>query len=206
MDIDTRTALGQAYKRWLRANNFSQQVSHDWAKAVGSEGPWNSQVSLFTQSPCKLDPKSGYWVSLGRFNAAIAAQDFAGITSRTLMDKLKVAKPFTHDDGELVTATDFYGMFIGEVAIPEAYAVTEREWTEEEAAAESARLREAFKSFAQEQMLSPAEAWGKVAASAPLPARQQARLKEILSGWAEFEPAELADDALMAACKTFTGA
>ena len=205
MDTDTRTALGQAYKRWMRQNSLSQQNPHDWAKAAGSEGPWNSQVSLFCQSPCKLDPKAGFWVALGRLNAAIAAQDFAAVTSRTLKDKLTATKPFVHDDGEVVSATDFFGMFIGEVPIPEAYATTEREYTEEEAAAESVRLRDAFRAFAQEQMLSPAEAWGKVAASAPLPPRQQARLKEILSGWAEFEPAELADEALIAACRTFTG-
>jgi hypothetical protein len=205
MDTDTRTALGQAYKRWMRINNFSQQGPHDWSKAAGSEGPWNSQLSLLTQNPCKLDPKAGFWVALGRFNAAIAAQTFPSSITRTLRDKLTTAKPFCHDDGELVTANDFFGMFIGELPIPEAYAASAHTYTEEDAAAESIRLREAFRSYAQNEMLSPADAWSKVVAATDLAPRHQARLKEVLSGWGDLTTDELTEGLLVAACSVFTG-
>ena len=187
MDTDTRTALGQAYKRWMRVHNLSQQVPHDWAKAVGSEGPWNSQVSLFTQSPCKLDPKAGFWVALGRFNAAIAAQEFTGVTSRTLLDKLKAAKPFTHDDGELVTACDFFGMFIGEVPIPAAYAVTKRVYTENDVAGINEMCRVAFRKVAEDQLLSPKEAWDKLKPLCTgMKAAQIDKFRSVLSGWEEW--------------------
>ena len=204
MDTDTRTALGQAYKRWMRINNFSQQGPHDWAKAAGSEGPWNSQLSLLTQSPCKLDPKAGFWMALGRFNAAIAAQTFPPSIARTLRDKLTAAKPFCHDDGEVVSATDFFGMFIGELPIPEAYVASAHTYTEEDAKAESSRLRDAFRAFAQNEMLSPADAWSKVVAATDLAPRHQARLKEVLSGWGDLSVDEMTEGLLVAACSVFT--
>ena len=187
MDTDTRTALGQAYKRWMRLNGFSQQAPHDWAKAVGSEGPWNSQCSLFTQSPCRLDPKAGFWVALGRFNAAIAAQDFTGVTSRALLDKLKAAKPFLLDDGKPASAGDFFSLFIGEIPIPAAYAVTKRVYTEDDVAGINDMCRTAFRKIATDQLLSPKEAWDKLKPLCNgMKADQIDKFRSVLSSWEDW--------------------
>jgi len=184
MDTDTRTAFGQAYKRWMLLNSFSQQMPHDWAKASGGEGPWNSQLSLLTQNPCRLDPKAGFWLALGRFNAAIAAQEFPPSITRTLRDKLKAAKPFLHDDGELVSAGEFFQMFIGELAIPEVYAVAPRTYTEDDVAGINDMCRAAFRKIAEDQFLSPKEAWDRLKPLCKgMNATQIDKFRSVLSGW-----------------------
>jgi hypothetical protein len=197
MDTDTRTALGQAYKRWMKVNSLSQQCSHDLAKAAQENGlvpedsapyaPWNSQVSLFTQNPCKLDPKAGFWIALGRFNAAIDAQAFPGNITRTLRDKLIAAKPFCHDDGEMASATDFFGMFIGELPIPEAYAVTTRVYTEADVPGIVEMCRTAFRKIAEDQLLNPREAWEKLKPLCTgMKAAEIDKFRSVLSGWDEW--------------------
>ena len=198
MDTDTRTALGQAYKRWMRLNNFSQQVGHDLSKAAQDAGLtpegspplaiWNSQCSLFTQSPkCRLDPKAGFFQSLGTFNAAIAAQAFPPGLSRALLDKLKAASPMLDDNGKVIDATGFFGMFIGELPIPAAYAVTKRIYTEGDVPGINEMCREGFRRIATDQLLSPKEAWDKLKPlCAGMKAAQIDKFRSVLSGWEEW--------------------
>ena len=102
-----RDALGKAVTVWMKRNGWSQQTFHDWATAAGSEGPWNSQMSLYSRG--RLDPKSQFWVSIGRFNAAVASQDFPCVTNRNLRDRLTDAQPFLNAHGAPASAAQSSG-------------------------------------------------------------------------------------------------
>jgi len=202
MTTDAQQALAAAYKLWMKQNDLSQQNPHDFAKSTGRQGPWNSQLSLLCQA--KLQPKPQFFCSLAAFNAAIAAKDFAGVTNRALLDKLKACVPMLDDQGKVIDAAGFFSMYVGLAPIPEAYAASAHTYTEEDAKAESIRLRDAFRAFAQNEMLSPADAWSKVVAATDLAPRHQARLKEVLSGWGDLSADEMTEGLLVAACSVFT--
>ena len=186
-----REALGKAYTIWMRRNGFSQQTSHDWASATGSNGPHNSQTSLFQRG--RLDPKPLFFVAMGRWNKAIADQDFAGITKRSLLDRLKGSVPFmTHDD-RVATALDFFALFIGEQPIAEQYAApAEPAYTEADAKGISDMCREGFRRIATDQMLSPKEAWESLKSHCSgMSAAEVTRFREILAGWEDWSADEV---------------
>lgn len=176
-----REALGRAIKTWGRQNSFSIQVPHDWAKAVGSEGPWNSQWSLLTRG--KLDAKPLFFVSVGRFNRAIAAKDFAAIKDRKLLDRLKAAEPFLGDDDSVWGPMEFYGAYVGELTPPDRYLSGAPIVTEEQALKVTEELREKFRQHAAEGLLPPKQAFAQLAENSGLGVARQTRLQQILSGW-----------------------
>ena len=182
-----RNAFGRAITIWMKHNGWSQQTLHDWSVAAGQTGGvWNSQCSLLQRG--KLDPKPQFWVALGAFNAAIAAQQFPYVTNRSLRDRLTGAEPFLTDDGDVAAASELFAMFIGEVPLPERYAISAVEpITDKEAKKLSEELRKQFRATAQAQMLSPAEAWAALEPHcAEMSADQQVRFREVLSGWSDF--------------------
>jgi hypothetical protein len=186
-----RDALGRAITVWMRKNGWSQQTLHDWAKAAGSEGPWNSQISLLQRG--KHDPKSLFWVGMGSFNAAVAEQQFPAPASRALKDRLLGSEPFLLDDGTPASATDFFGLFIGEIPIPQAYAATVV-FTNDEAKVLSAQIRNAYRAQALERMAPPAEAWDTLLPYMEgLSATRLEQLRSVLSGWSEFDAGDLQD-------------
>ena len=186
-----RDALGRAITVWMRKNGWSQQTFHDWAKAAGSEGPWNSQISLLQRG--KHDPKALFWVGMGAFNSAIAEQQFPPEAARALKDRLAGAEPFLLDNGTPATAADFFGLFIGEIPISDAYASTVF-FTSDEAKVISAQIRNAYRTQALERMVPPAEAWETLLPYMDdLSAARLEQLRSVLSGWSEFDAADLQD-------------
>jgi hypothetical protein len=186
-----RNDLGKAIARWMKSNSWSQQTFHDWAVAAGSEGPWNSQVSLWQRG--KLDPKSHFWVGVGRFNAAVAAQDFPYATSRSLRDRLTNAEPFLTADGRQASAADFFAMFIGEQPINDCYLTPEPEpvLTDADGKALSELCRDAFRRTATSQMFSPKEAWDSLAPHcSTMSSEEIARFREVLAGWSDWSGEE----------------
>lgn len=186
-----RTAFGRALTVWLRRNSWSQQTLHDWAKAAGSPGPWNSQVSLACRAG--LDPKANFWVGLGLFNRAVADQDFKAITSRGLRDRLVGSEPFLNAAGDVATATDFFSMFIGEQPLPEAFALPEQPiYTEEDAKGLSDMCRVQFKQIATDLMLNPKEAWEALKTRCDgMSAAEVTRFREVLAGWEDWSADEV---------------
>jgi len=186
-----RDAFGRALTVWMRKNGWSQQTFHDWAKAAGSEGPWNSQISLAQRS--RHDPKALFWVGLAGFNAAVANQSFPADAPRALKDRLIESEPFLMQDGKPARAADFFGMFVGEIPIPDAYAVASV-FTAEQAKAFSVQIRNAYRAHAMAQMMPPAEAWETLVPYLDaLPLAHLDHLRSVLSGWAEFDAADLQD-------------
>ena len=186
-----REALGKAYTLWMRRNGFSQQTSHDWASATGSNGPHNSQTSLFQRG--RLDPKPLFFVAMGRWNKAIADQDFAGITKRSLLDRLKGSVPFmTHDD-RVATAVDFLALFVGAQPIAEQYAAAaEPAYTEADAKGISDMCRESFRRIATDLMLNPKDAWEALKPHcSDMSATEVTRFREILAGWEDWSADEV---------------
>lgn len=196
-----RDAFGRALSVWMKQQGWSQQIPHDWGVAQAGEhgsssGPHNSQISLTQRG--KHDPKPQFFVSLGAFNAAVAAQDLGSITARSLMDRLKGAEPFFMEDGTAARACDFFAMFVGDAPIPKRYDATERQLTQQEVATINEQLRSDFRDGAKARNLTPAEAWPLLWKSLSLPTRIRPKLKEVLSGWSEFTAQELADGMLAA--------
>jgi hypothetical protein len=200
MDTDPRVALGLAYKRWMHQNGLSQQNPHDLAKAAQEAGlvpsgappyaPWNSQVSLFGNG--RLDAKAGFFLSLGSFNAAIAAKQFPPNTTRQLKDKLLATKPFVDDDGKPVDAVGFFAMFIGQAPIPEAYASISRVYTEDDVPGVNEMCRTAFRKIAEDQLLGPREAWEKLKPLCTgMKAAQVDKFRSVLSGWDDWTLEEI---------------
>ena len=177
-----RNAFGKSITAWMRLNGWSQQTMHDAAKAWELQGPWNSQSSLLQRG--LLDPKPQFWVSLGEFNAKIAAADLSAITARGLRDRLKESVPYLNANGDPATAVDFFAEFIGAQLANDLYTATPVV-NDAEAKGLSEMCRDAFRRIATDRMLSPAEAWDSLAPYCEsFNADELARFREVLSGWA----------------------
>lgn len=163
--VASRRTLGLAYRAWMHRFNLSQQVPHDWAFHVGSEGPWNSQLSGFCSSSelpeKRLDPKAGFFIGLARLNKAIAEKDFPGDLRRSSRDRLLAAEPFLTAEGNVADALDFFAMFIGHQEVSTDYRAPRR-MSDGEAEDFNIKLRETFRSYCLEEMIPPKEAWSRI--------------------------------------------
>ena len=200
-----RDTFGRAITIWMKRHGWSQQFFHDLSACIDNAGGvYNSQTSLLQRG--RLDFKPQFMVALGNLNAYIAAGDWKlinpatlegkcknpGHTARSLRDRLVDAEPFLTADGRVATATDFYGMFVGEVPLNAIYAAaTVQPISDKEAKKLSEELRKEFRAIAQAQMLSPAEAWPALERHCiGMDADQQTRFREVLTGWSDYSGEE----------------
>lgn len=109
---DSRLRFGRALHAWMKQNDLSLQVPHEWSQANGKFGPHNSQLSLCTRGV--FDPKAMFFVQLGKFNAALEVGDHREVPDQLTRDRLKRATPFMTVDGRVATGADFFAMFTGE--------------------------------------------------------------------------------------------
>ena len=115
--MEDSSLLGPVIKTWFKSNDWPQSVSEGLARAKGwTAGPWASQISICMSG--RLTPKPAFFIAMGMFNQAVAERDFAGVTDRRLMDRLKAGQPICHEDGVPWTAMDFFGCYIGAVKPP----------------------------------------------------------------------------------------
>lgn len=113
-------------KHWFRQNGWPQSITEAWARGTGCEiGPWASQISKAMS--CQLDPKTNFFLALGRFNAAVEENAFAGVTDLKARKRLKDSQPLCRDDGRLYTAADFFAVFAGLLEIPARYQQEQQE-------------------------------------------------------------------------------
>lgn len=189
--LEIREQLGKAVGSWMRRNKWSQQVFHDWALAVGSEGPWNSQISLLLRG--KHDPKALFWLAMGRFNEAVAGGDLRQVKDQKLKARILDADPFLTSLGEPATATDFFGMFVGQADIPQDYLIA-AELTDEECKDIGEKARKLFRSYAEDQLITPKEAWeslSKVCSAEGITGAQAKTFQRVLGGWADWTPDDI---------------
>ena len=156
--LNARIAIGKADKNWRVQQNLSQQNGHDWAK--GWRIPYhNSQIAYWEKGI--LNPKDEFWYAREEYNWSIANNIFPPSLSRTLLDKLKVAKPFLTVDGKVALAADFHAMFGGTQEIREEY-LAKGELTDDFCKEYSHVLERAFAKIGRERMLSPEKAWAEL--------------------------------------------
>jgi len=154
-----RALFGGVLKKWFKRNDWPQSITEHWAKGVGSQGPWSSQVSNAFNG--RLDPKAQFFIAWGNFNRCVAERDFRGVTDRRVMDLLKDSQPLCHDNGEPLDASDFFKLFTGLAEPPHEYAgaTIETTFSDEGALAHGENVARCFKAWARDQMLIPREAW-----------------------------------------------
>ena len=164
--------LGPILKEWFAQNEWPQSVSEGLARSKGWElGPWASQISICMSG--RLTPKPNFFVGLGQFNQAVAERDFAGVTDRRLMDRLKAGQPIVHDDcckgwrceaGVPWAAMDFFGCYIGAISPPK-FVEPQRVITQEEVDIFVAKIRSGWRELVLVAMdvKGPPAVWAKVA-------------------------------------------
>lgn len=103
--------FGEVLRAWFSRNEWPQIVTEQLAHAKGSTiGPWASQMSNAMQG--KLEPKPGFFLSLGWFNKIVCERDFADVQDQRLKQRLLNGQPLTHPNGEPWTATDFFELYL----------------------------------------------------------------------------------------------
>ena len=107
----------QALLGWQHLNRWSQQDPHEFAKAAGSPGPHNSQWSRAVRG--LLDPKAGFFLGLEIFNLALASGEIPGTIPTTNRERLVGSQPLRTDDGRILTAADFFALYVGQLPCPE---------------------------------------------------------------------------------------
>ena len=153
--------FGQVLKAWFAQNQWPQILAERVARAKGSKiGPWASQMSNCMQG--KIQPKPEFFRALGWFNMAIATRDFEGITDRRTLDMVLNSQPLCHDNGVPFSATDFFGLYLGEIKAPKEYIKEKSELSQENVDYFWAEIRNAFRELALEMMCEPRTVWDAV--------------------------------------------
>lgn len=157
--MDNSERLGPVLKGWFKQWDWPQSVTEGVARAKGWEnGPWASQISICMSG--RLTPKPAFFEALGEFNRVVAERDFAGVTDRRLIDRLRSGQPLTHDDGLPWTAIDFFACYIGQLKGLEA----RKQFTQEDVDIWQAELRACWKELVLAMMEPPGKVWQAMAA------------------------------------------
>ena len=189
--LEHRKRLGKAVSAWMRINGFSQQNIHDWATLAGTNGPWNSSVSLLQRGI--LDCKAQFWVAFGQLNKDLADGNLKYVTNRRLKDKLLDAQPFLTEEGQPATAGDLFCMFIGEKAPSHLYDKPQ-ELSAEDAERLNQQYRDRFRQLAVDLMLPPREAWALIephCKTLDMTSNQIDHMRQVLIGFADYSADDL---------------
>ena len=121
---EERLVFGETLKAWFEKNNWPQAITQVWANAYDSEhGPWASQISQCMPPQPKLEPKPLFFAALGQFNEDCCDEtcNFSLVEDERYRELLVTGDGMRYDSGLPWLATDFFGLFIGEVEVPKAY-------------------------------------------------------------------------------------
>lgn len=184
--MDDSRLLGPVLKTWFKQWDWPQSVTEGVARAKGWEsGPWASQISICMSG--RLTPKPAFFVSLGEFNRVVAERDFAGLTDRRLIDRLRGGQPLTHDDGVPWDAVDFFSCFIGALTPPKGLMKPDRQLTMDDVNHWVSELRHAYRELVLATMHpgGPAAVWqdvARLAMSYGVSPEDMEYVQEIISG------------------------
>ena len=109
---------------------------------------------------------------------------FKFVQKETTRERLQKAVPFVNAKGDPATATDLFGMYIGQLEINPLYAGTKEELTEEFCHEYGHSLSAAFNKIASERLLSPKKAWQELTQVEKFPqdAEYQSICRDVLRG------------------------
>ena len=153
--------FGAVLRKWFQSNNWPQSVPEIVAKSKGNKtGPWASQISHAMRG--RHEPKVPFFLALAWFNQVVAERDFAGITDRRTIDRLRESQPLCHDNGTPFNAADFFNLYAGETQPPTEYCQSEETFTQEQLDQWVEGLRIAFRDACMATMAPPATTWAAI--------------------------------------------
>ena len=155
---DPALTFALTLKRWFASNGWPQKITDDWAHATNNTtGPWASQVCNAMKA-AGYNPKAEFFLALAAFNKAVAEQELIGITDTKLKDRLTGAAPLLLENGQPYGGAEFWSLYAGLIEPPEALSA-KQEFTQEDADAWTATMRDSFRQVSLTHMCSRAEAW-----------------------------------------------
>lgn len=182
-----RQDFGLNLSRWRHLNGWTQDTAEQWAKEAGFAPIQNSQWSKMERGS---QPKPGplLFRCLGIVNTKLAEQDFRGIRTRKLLERVQRARPILDDDGEAWDGADFYAAFMGLQSWP-GFSGLQREVSPAEAEAWNRQLRHWFEQVVKAAGLVPLHALQSLMDS--VPADQQDTMQKAVLGLGGFSPESL---------------
>ena len=156
-------AFGQAFRAWRKQCGITQTDIQVITKALGSQGPYGSQVSRLENG--ELIPQPWFFERLADFNRLVADKATQSIPYKQKQKiQSDICQPFMTADGEVADAADFFLIYLGRQEPAAAYKVAT--WTavnSEHAKAFNHAVRSLFEKTAELRGLDPAGAWNDLA-------------------------------------------
>lgn len=121
---DEAVKLGQAFKTWRLKNGLSQQDLHNYGKDRGVK-LYSSQIAYFERG--LLTPQPPFFIALGQLmkdlkkTFSLRSRNFDFIKNELTQHRLRFAVAFVSSKHRPATASDFFGMYIGESPINYLY-------------------------------------------------------------------------------------
>ena len=187
--LATRQRFGRTLTAWCNRNGWIHSTLHEWGEQAGfpavRDSSFNKLQNAKTEQPQPLT-----FIQLAIANARVADGDYSGVTDRRLKDRLKDSEPICDEHGTPWRATEFFSHFIGELDAPD-WLQPAKPLTAEEAQTLSRAHQEKFAAVAKAKGLSPAVAWKQLEQQCQsMNSTQRDLLRNVLSGWHEWMPAE----------------
>lgn len=177
-----RERFGDMLVHWRKRYGWSGRTWEEWAAACPDVLPLSVVNSVITGLEKKRNSRTvpSTFVALGLANRALAREDRGAIADRVLHDRVYMAEPIRHSDGEPWDGADFFAAYTGFIDIPDEL-LTPTPIT----VATSSQLRERFQ--AQRGSQAPRHALDTLLALQPRMAKaQRERIEEVLFGFADF--------------------
>lgn len=184
-----RQRFGRTLTAWANRNGWIHSTLHEWGEQAGfpavRDSSFNRLQNAKTEQPTPLT-----FIQLAMANARVAEGDYSGVTDRALKDRLKGSEAICDADGRPWGAMEFFGHFVGELAAPESLQGP-KPLSAEEAATLSREQQARFEAIVNAKGVTPAVGWRELEGhcTALTPA-QRDLLRNVLSGWHEWLPAE----------------
>lgn len=177
---DALRRFGGMLRRWRIRNGWTQYTPNEWAKEAGFAGMAPGNLSNLEQG--KVSPSPGRIFLLADLNRRIALQDWSGVRSRQLLERLQTAKAIFTPDGQPWGPTEFWACSVGVLAPPKDLDEPEAEPVpsidDQQAMELSKRWRDQLHALVLKHDLDPSEALTEVARH--VPQQQRKRLRQVL--------------------------
>ena len=170
-------------RRWRAQNGWTQYTAKSWAAESDVCLIAPSGLSELEQGKTR-HPRTKTFLWLAELNNRVAAEDFAGVRSRDLLDRLKDSSPITCEDGRPWGPAEFWSCHAGLIdppdwVNPDLMAVMPQ-LGDEEAVELSKKWAEEIKSAILKSGGGKSEAM-KVVGNAP--ARERKKWEDVLLGF-----------------------
>jgi hypothetical protein len=186
--LEARLRFGRTLTAWAARNGWIHSTLQDWGHEAGFPTTRDSTFNRLQNGKIE-QPQPLTFCQLQQVNQRLADQNFKGVSSRALMDRLKGSEPIV-TNGKLWGAMEFFGHFCGELEGPE-WSLPPELLSTAEVEALSLQHQERFALIAKDRMVAPAVAWKELEHyCTSLSGLDRDRLRNVLSGWHQWTPEE----------------